>query len=44
MPRQALHARSLGFKHPSTGKFIHFESELPEDMQSVIEKWRKFTS
>ncbi|HXB11511.1 MAG TPA: RluA family pseudouridine synthase [Bacteroidia bacterium] len=44
MPRQALHARSLGFKHPTTGKFIHFESELPEDMQAVIEKWRKFTS
>ena len=42
LPRQALHAKSLGFIHPSTRKFIHFETELPEDISSVIEKWRNY--
>ena len=42
IPRQALHARYLGFKHPVTGKFIEFNSELPKDMQEVIDKWRKY--
>lgn len=41
-PRQALHAKSLGFLHPATGKWMQFESELPLDMSTVIEKWRKF--
>lgn len=41
IPRQALHALTLGFVHPSTGKAVHFESELPNDMRSVIEKWRE---
>lgn len=41
-PRQALHARSLGFQHPVTGKWMQFDSELPEDMAAVIEKWRKY--
>jgi 23S rRNA pseudouridine1911/1915/1917 synthase len=40
MPRQALHARSLAFDHPVTGKRLSFESSLPADMQQVIEKWR----
>jgi len=40
-PRQALHAKTLGFKHPRTGKEMHFDSELPEDMTQLIEKWRK---
>ncbi|MCB0539940.1 MAG: RluA family pseudouridine synthase [Bacteroidetes bacterium] len=39
-PRQALHAKSLGFVHPKTGKEVYFESNLPEDMLQVIEKWR----
>lgn len=39
LPRQALHAKSLGFEHPTTGERMHFESELPEDMQSVLAKW-----
>ncbi|OFY87822.1 MAG: RNA pseudouridine synthase [Bacteroidetes bacterium RIFCSPLOWO2_12_FULL_35_15] len=43
LPRQALHAKSLGFNHPVTGKYIHFDSELPEDMQAVIQKWRGYT-
>lgn len=42
-PRHALHAKTLGFKHPSTGKEIVFNSEIPADMQQVIEKWRNYT-
>jgi len=41
-PRQALHAKELGFTHPGTGKPVHFESELPGDIAAVIEKWRKY--
>jgi len=41
-PRQALHAKTLGFVHPRTGEFMHFESELPEDMQQLVDKWRGF--
>jgi len=44
IPRQALHARTLSFNHPSTGKRLSFESELPEDMQNLIRKWREYTS
>ena len=39
LPRQALHARSLGFVHPTTGKDMYFESELPADLEAVIAKW-----
>ena len=42
MPRQALHARSLGFVHPRTRKFICFESDLPDDFQQVIQKWETY--
>jgi 23S rRNA pseudouridine1911/1915/1917 synthase len=41
-PRQALHAKELGFIHPATKEPMHFESELPEDMKAVIEKWRNY--
>lgn len=41
-PRQALHARTLGFMHPTTGKQMDFTSEWPEDMRQLIEKWRTF--
>lgn len=41
-PRHALHARTLGFVHPTTGKELFFESEIPADMQQVIEKWRGY--
>jgi len=41
-PRQALHAKTLGFTHPRTGEFMHFDSELPEDMRKLIEKWRGY--
>ena len=40
--RQALHAKELGFIHPVTRKPVHFESELPDDMKAVIEKWRNY--
>jgi len=41
-PRQALHAKSLGFVHPHTGEKMFFDSELPDDMTAVIEKWRAY--
>lgn len=41
-PRQALHARTLGFVHPTTGKQMDFTSEWPEDMRQLIENWRTF--
>ena len=44
LPRQALHARSLGFVHPTTGKEVYFESELPEDLKSVIAKWEGYVA
>ena len=44
LPRQALHAKTLGVTHPETKEFIQFNSELPEDMQTVIEKWRRYLS
>lgn len=41
-PRQALHARTLGFVHPKTGKQMDFTSELPDDLGNLIEKWRAY--
>ena len=41
-PRQALHAKTLGFTHPTTGEMMHFDSELPQDMQQLIEKWQNY--
>ncbi len=43
-PRQALHAKTLGFIHPSTGEEMFFDSELPEDMQHLIDKWRIYST
>ena len=43
LPRQALHARTLGFEHPTTGEHLHFESPIPEDMSACLEKWRVYT-
>lgn len=42
LPRQALHAKTLGFIHPTTGKHIQFDSELPEDFAGVIDKWEHY--
>ncbi|MBR9844689.1 MAG: RluA family pseudouridine synthase [Algicola sp.] len=43
LPRQALHAKTLGFKHPTTGEQMQFDSPIPEDMQQCIEKWRQYS-
>lgn len=43
LPRQALHAKTLGFEHPASKKHLSFDSELPEDMKLCIEKWRNYT-
>lgn len=42
-PRQALHARTLGFKHPRTGKEMDFTTELPADMTELLRRWDKYT-
>ena len=44
LPRQALHARSLGFVHPTTREEVYFDSELPADLQTVIDKWEMYCS
>jgi len=41
-PRQALHAKTLGFIHPANGKEMFFKTEIPDDMHLVIEKWRNY--
>ncbi len=41
-PRQALHAKTLGFVHPRTRKFLSFTSDLPEDMTAMLDKWRRY--
>ena len=43
LPRQALHAKTLGFVHPETNEFMRFETPVPEDMQKCIEKWRHYS-
>ena len=44
LPRQALHAKTLGFIHPKSGKFLDFDSKLPDDFSSCIDKWEKYSS
>lgn len=43
LPGQALHAKTLGITHPTTGKWLHFDSELPQDFINVLEKWRSYS-
>jgi len=43
IPRQALHAKTLGFVHPVTKEFLRFDSELPPDFREVVEKWEHYT-
>ncbi len=43
LPRQALHAKTLGFVHPATGELMRFDTELPQDLQDCIEKWRNYS-
>jgi 23S rRNA pseudouridine1911/1915/1917 synthase len=44
LPRQALHARSLGFTHPTSGEYMYFEKDLPDDMREVLERWRRYAA
>jgi 23S rRNA pseudouridine1911/1915/1917 synthase len=44
LPRQALHAKTLGFEHPITKEFMRFDSEIPQDIQECIEKWRTYST
>lgn len=43
LPRQALHAKTLGFEHPTSGEFLRFDTEIPKDMVDCIEKWRTYS-
>ena len=43
LPRHALHAKTLGFVHPKTKQMVRLDSELPADMQALIDKWRKYS-
>ncbi|KGO80573.1 23S rRNA pseudouridine1911/1915/1917 synthase [Flavobacterium cauense R2A-7] len=43
LPRQALHAKTLGFEHPITKEFMRFDTEIPQDMKECIEKWRVYS-
>lgn len=43
LPRQALHARTLGFEHPVTAEFLKFEAPIPEDIEACLEKWRSYS-
>lgn len=43
LPRQALHAKTLGFIHPTTGLMMRFDTEIPKDMADCIEKWRNYS-
>jgi 23S rRNA pseudouridine1911/1915/1917 synthase len=43
LPRQALHAKTLGFTHPITGEFMQFNSEIPSDITNCLEKWRTYS-
>jgi 23S rRNA pseudouridine1911/1915/1917 synthase len=43
LPRQALHAKTLGFEHPISKEKLFFNSEMPEDMKQCLDKWRKYT-
>ena len=43
-PRQALHAKTLGFVHPTTGEEMYFDSELPSDFVAMVDAWRRYSS
>jgi 23S rRNA pseudouridine1911/1915/1917 synthase len=44
LPRQALHAKTLGFIHPETKEFMSFDTEIPNDLSTCIEKWRNYSN
>ena len=43
LPRQALHAKTLGFEHPTTKEFMRFNTEIPQDLLDLIQKWRVYS-
>ncbi|CAL2080994.1 RluA family pseudouridine synthase [Tenacibaculum sp. 190524A05c] len=43
LPRQALHAKTLGFVHPTSGEYMEFNSEIPDDIEQCLEKWRRYS-
>ena len=43
LPRQALHAKTLGFTHPTSGEFMRFNSEIPDDIVAALDKWKNYT-
>ena len=43
IPRQALHAKTLGFIHPTTKKYLQFDSDLPQDFNLCLQKWKKYS-
>jgi 23S rRNA pseudouridine1911/1915/1917 synthase len=43
IPGQALHAKTLGIEHPKSGKWLHFDSELPPEFEQILEKWRTYS-
>lgn len=43
MPRHALHAKTLGFHHPKDDQWVQFDSDMPEDFEIVLNKWRNYT-
>lgn len=43
LPRQALHAKTLGFEHPTTKEFMRFNTEIPQDLVDLIQKWRVYS-
>ena len=42
LPRQALHAKTLGFVHPTSGKYLEFNSAIPDDIENCLKKWRRY--
>lgn len=42
LPRQALHAKTLGFEHPETREWMSFDSNLPDDLTATLDRWRKY--
>ncbi len=44
LPRQALHAKTLGFEHPTTKEFMHFDTQIPADLVECIDKWRTYST
>ena len=44
LPRQALHAKTLGFEHPVSGEWLSFDSDIPKDISDCVDKWRNYAT